>query len=128
MVLSNGPEHVRNAIQWHQNSFFLPKNYKKSSYYINYKKCKKLITKKLQKIQLKPKIFNYHCNYSSSSNCNSITIKITMKKVFKHFDQFTYIPSFEFCLCQHCGFVVYFYTTPIKAPFLSVVVLPPTFV
>ena len=81
-------------------------------------------------LQLQPKIFNYNYNYSSSSNCNSITISITitMKRFSKHCDQFTYIRSLEFCVCQHYGFGLYFYTRPIKVPMLSNLVLPSIFV
>ena len=69
-----------------------------------------------------PKIFNYNYNYSSSTHCNSITN--TTIRFSKHCDQFIYIRTLEFCLCQQCGFVLYFYSRPIKAPYLPILVLP----
>ena len=57
--------------------------------------------------------FKYNCNYSRSSNCKSIT----MKRFSKHCDQFTNIRSLEFSSCQHCGFVLYFYTDLFKPHF-----------
>ena len=49
--------------------------------------------------------FRFHIpdyKYSSSSNCNSITISVTItkKRFSKHCDRFTHIPSLEFCLSQ----------------------------
>ena len=74
----------------------------------------------LLQLQLQPKIFNYNDNISSLSNCNSVTI--TKKRFSKHCDQFIYIRSLEFCLRQHCEFVLCFYIRPIKARFFSILV------
>ena len=38
-----------------------------------------------------------------------------MRRISKNCNKFTFIRSLEFCLCQHCGFVLYFYTSPIKS-------------
>ena len=43
--------------------------------------------------------FNYNCNLKFS-------ITITMKRFSKQCYQFTYICCLEFCLRQHCGFVL----------------------
>ena len=78
-------------------------------------------------LQLQPKIFNYNYNYSSSSNCNSSTISITITMKDSQniaINSLAYeASSFAFVNAMDLFFIS-IPDLPIKALFLSILVLP----